>query len=311
MQAIYHRYYVTKAGKKKKLRVDLRKFFREFAAWKDATFKMQFTAGDENLFLIPLQADVHFFAITRDKEVIKQIKKSTLDVADLMSRLEAGTSVGFASYVLIENDHLAFASKLLSPRAGRFADFVNDVFQALNIQCRFHMDPIMHSIGRSDVSKLKVAGSFSMKVRKSSGLWSNMAKLLGIKRADKDLSDIGDFEVKVRPARARSNTISSLADAAQHIPEGDLLRFDAKAKLDVGEKLTDLYIIGQGALRESLKGKHDTELAFELLDRIKKNAILSERLKEYRSDVEFKQVDDLGDLGLDWTPPRRSGPRSN
>lgn len=308
MQAIYHYYYVTKSGSKKKYRVDLRDFFRRYAGWSDPVFKGQFTVEGDHLFLLRHHADVHLFAMTRDTEVIKQIRRDTLDVADLLEKIGRDNSVGFASYVLVEADHIAFASKVLSPRSGRFADYVNAVLQKLEIGCTFHMEPVLHSITKSQVSQIKVAGSFSMRIRKESGLWGDLLRQIGVTKADKHLQDLGELVVTVKSKARSANTAPIIRTVAQSVDHSDLSRFDVKAKLEVAEKLTDLHIVGQGALREALKSSKDSEVALEMINKVRGNGLLTKRLEEFRTHAAFKQVANPADLGLDWAPPGRRDP---
>jgi hypothetical protein len=302
MQLSYHSYYFADRATNELFRADIRPFLSGFAGWKNAAFKNGFHHAGESVFLLPEAGSVYLFVQARDKEIIKRIERSTMSVGEIREALGDTESVGFASYVYLQEDHLAIGSTVLAPRMSAFGQYVNELLQKLDIGLKFCTGAITHTLPKADVQRLTHVGSFSMKVQSKNRFYNSLVASLG--GSDREDFDIGSIEITVRPVKQRGNTHRALVAAVQGVGDEGLVSFDARAKIDAADKMADIFIVGAGGIRDPIDTDNVASIVDQIVDAANSNAVLKERLNEIRQDSNLASVDDPADLDLYWPPAR-------
>ncbi len=306
MKASYFASYLESKRQNEKIQTDMRPFFREFVAWDNAEFKGKFLHAGELLYLLPLREDVYLFVQTRDQEAIKRIQRKTLEVADIGAALDADDSVGFASYVLVERDFVGFATRVLSPRSPRFSNFVNRVLEALGLEFEYRLRALTHELGRDEAQNLSVVSSFSVEIPVKSGAWDRMTQLLA-GGGDVQTMDLGEIEVTFKPSKRGANNREVLRGVLNTLDASDIAGLDARAKIELADRLGEFTIVGAGGIRDNITADADFDIAAEIAEKARLNRVLQARLLEFRESEDFSRCDSLAAAGFAWNFPSSGG----
>lgn len=301
MQATYYQYYLTKGNGKQKYWVDLRPFLNTYCSWKTPLFKSNFTHAGERLYLIHIVGDHFIFLHTLDNEVIKKIDANNLTLADLKSYL-AGDSAGFGSYVNIKEDFFGIACKVLSPRCSTFAEYVNQVLEALKLPYKFHAVALTHHMARKDISKLTRVGKITVELQRDNKWHEELVEFISGKLKH-HYDAVGPIEISIRPKEPRGNIKAVLQGVSDTVGSKGVSDFEARAVTAIADKVVDVYLVGEGIVRNPLSGDTDGKIQRDFDKQIGKNALLSEKLKEMRSDHDIKAAT-FADLNSPNKPPK-------
>jgi hypothetical protein len=282
--------------------IDLRSFFRAFAASDDIAFKSRFRYGGESLLLQLLdeETNTYLFVQSRDLELIKRIQKRELSADDVSNLLGAGDSIGFASYIVIGKNWMSFACRVLSPRQTAFGNFVNELFQNLVIEYDFTFTALQSELAQNKVTQLERVGRIKIEVNASSTLMQSFADFLTGGDGE-ELVDASELHITIVPSRKRTSTLGeTLNTIVERLPRDGLESIEARAKLDAADRMSDMYIYGSGAIRDHVDVKHEAELAAELRRKMRANQQFAAKLEEYRANDEYETGSTATHLGISW-----------
>lgn len=304
MQIQYFTYHIepfggTDAKKgKQRLLVDLSEFFRKFAAQKAPKWKRQFSYNGELVLLVPHAGNVLLFVQARDREIIKTIEKSTYSV-DAIQKILANSSVAFGSYLVLGQWTIGFAAKVLSPRVKAFSLFVNEVFRALNMNYTFHMQAVQTHLPKSEANKIQSSSKFSLRINSKNSLFDDITSQL-FAGDDHQEHDIGSIEIVIRPLGRKGNTRTALTSLASTISEKGVEEFRARARTEMVDHVTDVYLVGAGTASDLIVAKSERGLADLLSAAESKNVALSKRRAELEDDDNFKKMATSDLPAFDW-----------
>jgi hypothetical protein len=301
MQLSYHAYHFVDDVTKERYRADIRQFISGFVGWKNSKFKNEFSHGGESIFLLPGAGSVYHFIQARDREIIKRIERATMSATEIRAALGDNDSVGFASFVYLQDDHLAIGSTVLAPRMTAFTNYVNALLQKLDIGLDFETTAMTHTLPKSELQRLSHVGQFSLKVRSQNRLFDSFCASLG--GNNRDDFDIGSIEITVRPLKKRADNQRALKAVIETIGDDGLESFDARAKIDTADRMADVFIVGAGGIRDPIKTDDEATIIPQIIRAAENNSVLRDRLNEFRQDSNISSVDDPSDLGLAWPPP--------
>lgn len=302
MRVGYFGYAVHSRQNDIKYLVDLRRFFRAFAASGDVAFKSRFRYGGESLVLQLLDeaTNTYLFVQSRDLELVKRIQKRELSADDLGNLLGAGNSIGFASYVVVGKNWMSFACRVLSPRQTAFGNFVNELFQSLNIPYDFTFRALQTELAQDRVNQLDRVGRIKIEVNAASPLMKTVADFLTGGDGE-ELVNAAELHVSIVPIRKRNASLGETLNAiVERLPYDGLESIEARAKLDAADRMSDIYIYGAGAIRDYVSVEHERELPAALHEKRRRNQQLREKLEEYRDDDDFETNHTASDLGITW-----------
>lgn len=302
MRVGYFGYSVRSRQNDVKYLVDLRRFFRDFANSNDVAFKSRFRYGGEALLLQLLDeaTNTYLFVQSRDLELVKRIQKRQLSADDLSNLLGASNSIGFASYVVIGKNWMSFACRVLSPRQTAFGNFVNELFQALNIPYDFTFRALQTELAANRVAQLDKVGRIKIEVNAASPLMQHVADFLTGGDGE-EWVDAAELHVAIVPSRKKTATLGeTLNEIVNRLPHDGLESIEARAKLDAADRMSDMYIYGAGAIRDYVVVEHEAQLPAALQAKRRANQQLIAKLEEYRNDDEFDTDTTASGLGISW-----------
>ncbi|MGB9099599.1 hypothetical protein [Stenotrophomonas indicatrix] len=302
MRVGYFGYFVRDRETDERYLIDLRKFFREFAASTDVGFKSQFRYGGESLLLQLLDEDTntYLFVQSRDLELVKRIQRKNLSADDISAIIGANNGIGFASYVVVGKHWVSFACRVLSPRHTAFSHFVNSLFQALTLEFDFVLRTFQSELGREVASQFDKVGRINIQVNTNSPLLQYVADFFTGGDAE-ELVDVQELHISIVPKRSRKADLSeTLNEIIDRVPENGLESLTARARLEETDRMSDMYIYGAGAIRDFVFVDHESEVPAELSKAKRDNAKLKEKLEEFRADDEFQTDNTARSLGISW-----------
>lgn len=127
------------------------------------------TYNDEKLYLIKLKKDFYLFVQTKNQEIVKAVeeKRSVFSATDLTNKLAANESMGFASYIYMNDKFpiFAFGSRVLSPTPTAFVFYIEQLLKRMKIRdLSFKLIPVKTQISRAEAAKLDFIGRTSFQV---------------------------------------------------------------------------------------------------------------------------------------------------
>lgn len=288
MQATYYQYYLTKGTAKQKYSVDLRPFLGTYCNWATPIFKAQFEHAGERLYLIHTSGDQYLFLHTLDNEIIKKLDAQRLTLADLKPYL-AGDSAAFASYLNFREDFFGIACKVSSPRGTVFTNYINQVFVALNLPYTFHAVALTHGMARKDISKLTRVGTISVELQRDNHLHEDIVEFISGKTGQ-HYAEVGPITISIRPQKRLGNIKSILEGLSSKVGEKGVSDFEARAVIAVADKVIDVYLVGEGAVRDPIIGNTDASIQRYFDAKLSKNVLLQEKLSDVRASTNVQKT---------------------
>lgn len=281
--------------------VDLRSLVEGFSRWDNIVEKRKMAWNGEQLFLLPTNApSVYLFVQARDREIIKKIEKSKkIAVTDIRHALQQGESVGFASYVIFEKHWFGIACRVLSPRVTAFSAFMSQVLELLKCKYKFVPRALMEKLPKSEVQDLQEVSSISIEMSIANPFAKDLVNMVtgGARNA---LDDVASLEIRIKRRRkGKRSLLPALKGALRQIPTANLESLDVRARRQAGEHMADLYIVGQGGLRDDIVAQDENRIPVEIVNRASASEIRKEKVKEF-VDGESQASAPASSLGLDW-----------
>lgn len=288
MKVNYFGYYLQNLQTAKSVLIDLRPFLKAFTKLEAADFKNSFRHYDENLYLINVHSDTYLFLMTRNNELIRKIDTNDISVGDISSLLETDEHIGFASYIIIKEDFFGFGSTVLAPKADVFATYMNNLFESLGlIDWRFVPHALMVSKTKNEVLQLEHFGRTTIEVAKENSICEDILALFTA-NVD-DTVELGSIEITFKP-KPKQNIKAVISKVIDAVPDEGLNKMMIRAKGEGLSLMTDLYLVGSGAISDSLNRSQDSKIPHILETKITANNMLREKLMEYRSDEKFEKT---------------------
>jgi hypothetical protein len=293
MQATYFRYYITRDDDTTPFSFDIRPFLMNFCSWQSPKLKSQFEYNGEKLYLIHSGGDHYLFLHTLDNEIIKKINSDDITIDDLKIYLR-DDSIGFASYLLVKEDHFGISCKMLSPRGTVFAVFVNELFKKLQLPYIFNIIPITHTVMRTEIPTLKRVGAIYLKLERGNHLYEQLVEAMSGDLRQR-YHNIGAIEITVHPEERKGDIRDVLQDISSKAGETGVSSFEARAVTAFSDKVMDVYLVGQGAVRHDIRGETDDGIQINFDGQYFANKLLHSRLREMRESHEM-QPGPFGDI---------------
>lgn len=279
--------------------VDLRPFLHSFCKLEVPKFKASFIYRDELLYLSRLQGDCFIFLITRNSEIIRRINTSNLTMGEISQLLAEDEQIGFASYVMVQGDNLAYASTLFAPRLDAFAWFINELLDVTgNSNWKFSTTPMLYQATRADALRMEHIGKTTFQLSKSNNIAQDILSLVAVTPGEYE--EVDSIEITIRPS-GRKSIKDTVGKAIRAIPDEGLQKLVMRAKEEASSQMMDLYIAGKGSIGDNITKSDEVRIPELLKERHSKNAYLSEKLKEFRESGSYKKstpssISDYGDL---------------
>lgn len=306
MRVTYFGYYVRENSTGKNYRVNLTDFFAGFSKWKIAAIKSKLSYNGELLFLAPLVSPSYMFIQSRDSELIKRIERKSEQVADIATVLAQDESVGMASYLLVQPYYIGLACRVLSPRIGAFASWVNQVFMHMRLDFTFEIRALTDQVTVQDVYKFDHVGAVTIDLDVGNLVAQQVLDVL-TGRDPTSVANIGSLEITIRPlqGKGKRKSIKPFALKAEStIPSSGLDGFEARARREAGDQMTDIHLVGSGAIRDMVEVDDESHVPLAMQTLAGTNERLARKLKEFKADVAFPKAPSRVDNIFDWKSAR-------
>lgn len=279
MKINYFAYCFEHAQTRERVLFDLRDFMKGFCSLDDPNFKNGFKFHDENLYLFPNVEDVFLFLVTRSGEVIQKINSENLSVSEISSLFSENEKLGFASYIIMDKDHFGFASKMWSPKVDIFANYINQLLVSLGIKdWMFIPHSLLYQATKDNAIKLPYIGKTVIEMDKSNSFMKDLFGAFGI--SGEDTVDFGSIELMIKPV-PRKNIKPTVKKFLQNISDEGVQKMMLKAKDETMSSLTDIYIVGQGAISDRVSNTRVEKIPDLMYEKKTQNELLSQKLAEY------------------------------
>ncbi|HEC73145.1 MAG TPA: hypothetical protein ENI26_02095 [Methylophaga aminisulfidivorans] len=268
------------------VKFDLGSFASAFCKFENPIFKNTFTHNGENVYLLHNSGDVYLFIMTKSNEVIRKINTDNLSVSEINDLLAKDEQLGFASYILIKENHFGYSSTLMAPRIDCFNDFIEFLLSKIGVKdYQFRTQALLYQATKADVLSMNYLGRTTIDLAKHSNVVKNFLSELNV--TDADILELDGIEIKIKP-KQRKNIKPVVDKVIQNLPDDGVEKMIVKAKhQDAGEALKDLYLIGQGSISDSIDKSKEAKIPDHLESKRKQNKIVDERLAEY---IEHEQL---------------------
>lgn len=304
MRLSYYGYCLLHVPTGKKYLVDLRPIAKKFVNSNNQIFKASITYHSERLYLLPFGTSTYLFVQTKTNEIIKAIERKTLNVQDIRNKLLRDESVGFASYVYMDESYLGIASRVLSPRITAFCELMTKVVIGYGgTDYVFVPTVLAETLPVSAIKTLEHVGSVTVEMNVANTVGQDLLKQL-TNRTSENLVDIASIEITIKPVRKGKKSLrADLSQLAKNIPSKGLVSLEARAKATAADHMTDIFIVGEGGIRDFIDFKKESDLQNLIPNRAINNSSLQLKVREYKSNVSHKKVADISILGIDRNTP--------
>lgn len=287
MKVNYFGYYLKHTGSGTKTLFDLRAFLKEFSKLENTAFKNGFTHSDEHLYLLHNSNDIFLFLITRSNELIRKINTSDLSVDEVKNLLDRDEQLGFASYVIFREHSFGFGSTLLAPKVDVFARFINDIFESLGItDWIFVPQALLYQATKEEALSFDHIGRTTISLSKENTFIGDILATINVDTAD--TYDLDGLEIVIKP-KARKNIKTTVDKFLQAIPDSGVEKMVMKAKAEGASQMTDLFIIGQGGISDSIDKSKEYRIPSLLAEKYEGNAQLQVKIQEFTGNADFQE----------------------
>jgi hypothetical protein len=304
MRLSYYGYCLLHVPSGARYLVDLRALVKKFVKSTSQQFKASVTYHGERLYLLPFGASTYLFIQTKTNEIIKAIEGKTLSVQDIRNKLLQNESVGFASYVYVDESYIGIATRVLSPRITAFCELISKVVAGYGgEEYAFIATTLAETLPSSAIHTLEHVGSVTVEMSVANSFAKDFLKQLTNRDAN-NLVDIASVEVTIKPLRKGKKSLrQDLAEISKNVPSKGLINLEARAKATAADHMTDIFIVGEGGIRDFIDFKKEVDLQNLIPERAAKNAALQVKVKEYKANASYKKVSDISTLGIDRLSP--------
>lgn len=311
MRLSYYGYCLLHVPTGKKSLVDLRALTKKFVNSTNQNFKASVTYHGERLYLLPFGTSTYLFVQTKTNEIIKAIERKTLNVQDIRNKLLQDESVGFASYVYMDESYLGIASRVLSPRITAFCELMTKVVAGYGgTDYAFVPTILAETLPVSAIKTLEHVGSVTVEMNVANTVGQDLLKQLTNRTPD-NLVDIASIEITIKPVRKGKKSLrTDLSEIAKNVPAKGLVSLEARAKATAADHMTDIFIVGEGGIRDFIDFKKESDLQTLIPSRAINNSSLQLKVKEYKSNASHKKVADISTLGIGRNTPAVAAPES-
>jgi len=287
MKVNYFGYYLKHTGSDKRVLFDLSTFLKEFGRVADTDFKNGFTHGDEHLYLLHNSGDIFLFLITRSNELIRKINTSDLSVDEVKNLLDRDEQLGFASYIIFKEHSFGFGSTLLAPKVDIFARYINDLFEALGItEWIFVPQALLYQATKAEALSFDHIGRTTISLSKENSFVDDLLATISVDTSDS--YDLEGIEIIIKP-KARKSIKPTVDKLLQAIPDDGVEKMIMKAKAEGASQMTDLFIVGQGGISDSVDKSREYRIPALLAEKYEGNRQLQAKIQEFIDDANFQE----------------------
>ncbi|MEQ4950240.1 protein rexA [Klebsiella oxytoca] len=215
--------------------------------------------GDNYLYLHIIDDNTFLFTKTNDKCLVQKINKSRASVEDIQNSLAEDESLGFPSFLFVQDNIIGFARTIYGPTTTDLRDFLTYGL-GLDEAEKLTIEPLMRGTTTDDVMKMHFIGKTTVKVEAKTSFAGKILRALGSDDIEEELLD--SIEIVIKPKHGRD--IKKLAKKIVSNPDVQYSDIGVKAKDEAGSILTDHYLSQKGHLSAPITKTINAEIAEEM-----------------------------------------------
>lgn len=215
--------------------------------------------SDYNLYMHRISDHSFLFTKTNDGELIKKINKKTSSIEDIRKSLASDESLGFPSFLFINDDVIGFASTIYGPSIRELKDFLCQKININNDMTLF-FEPLIRNISSKETEKMVFIGRTTLKTEADTATFKKVLAAFGIGEIREELYN--GLEVIIKPQKNKD--IKAMASDIINNPDNQFSDVHIRAKEHLGDQLTDFYLSGQGVISANIKKTTNAELSMEM-----------------------------------------------
>lgn len=287
MKVNYFGYCLRNSNTEQKVLFDIRRFLKAYCRFDNIEFKNRFRHTDEHVYLLHHVDDVFMFIITRSNEIVRKINTNDLSIGEIHSLLEQDEQLGFASYVIVKDNSFGFGSTMLAPKFDVFCSYVNNILEALGIvDWVFNPEALLYRATKAEALQMSFIGKTTIELSKENSFVQDM--LATISADTQSTIDLEGIEITIKP-KPRKNIKDTVEKFLDNIPDAGVYKMIMKAKDDAASCMTDLYLVGNGAISDSVDKSREARVAAIMDNKMRDNQFLSQKINEYTSNEDFEE----------------------
>lgn len=279
MKVTYFGYYLTDIESQSRELFDLRPLTNQFCGFTDSTFKNNFIINDEHVYVLHVIQDVYMLVMTRDSELIRSVNTSDISVQEIADKLDENEHIGFASYFILKDSHFGFASTLMAPKVDVLNQFYNKLLISLGItNWKLKIHNLTHSATREEAIAMPILGKTVIELSKNNSFAADILRTCGV--STEESIDLEGIEIILKP-KLRKNIKPTVTKVLESVNGEGVEKLIVKAKNEVAGQLTDLYLLGNGAITDIISNTTDSTIASSMEDKLLRNTLLAEKIEEF------------------------------
>jgi len=290
MKLNYYAYHLYDLQTEEALRFDLEPFLRQFCANESIEFKNSFIVNGENVYLFRMMSGMFTYLMTRSSELIKKINTHDLTVNEIYDMLQQDEQLGFASYVYFDSHReqcfFGQASTFMAPRTKSLLVFLNAILSRIGLnRYVIRAEAMMHQAVKEDALTLPFMGKATIQFDRENPFFESVwGTFIG---EDISCNDVESFEIEIRPRKGQ-DIQDAVKSVIRGMPDEGLRKFIVRARNDLEDNLTDLYLAGKGSVFDSLENGTDQEISEEMQRKIRANSLLMEKIEDFAEGMSYE-----------------------
>lgn len=300
---LYFRYYIKSVDEDKRYLFDINKMLQNFCTKNNTKYKELFKYNGEYYYLVPIKVKsnniqydkFYFFISTKNNDIGKVIEESTnINISDIEEKLNNNQSLGFASYIMVQESYIAFCSTFISPKSSSFDIFMNNLFKLLKINEKFQfiMESFPIEILAEDALKFTSIGRTAIKVKAKS---SFIRKLFTSIIPPEEMNYLDEFEIVAKPKKKQNitkfskNLIELMCDEADDVQK----KVQVRAKNTLGESMQEYIIFTSSKIKDIIVSENDEDRCIQMMEAANNNKLLQQDIKENEKKFSNNKCDKL------------------
>lgn len=211
------------------------------------------------LYIHRIDDKTFLFTKTNDSNLIQKINKSTSTIEEIKNSLADDESLGFPSFVFIDNDVVGFSRTMYGPTTSDLSDIIK--FNGLGSDNeKVIIEPLMQDTSTDDVMHMDFIGRTTIRVEANTNFVRSILNSLGSKDIEEELLDC--LEIVIKPKRRRD--IKDITKAIVSNPNPKYSDVSFRGKNEAGDVLTDHYLSEKGHLHATINKSTNADIAEEI-----------------------------------------------
>jgi ribose 5-phosphate isomerase RpiB len=297
MKLRYFGYYLRELGSQEPFLYNIKPIIDAFVSSKNLRLKSSFKRGDEKLYLtkVAAQKNLYYFVRTSDDDIIKRVNEQNITVGEIADYLEENEKIAFASYLYIcpKIQVIAFASGVSSPRFDDFTDYINEVFQKIQLKdYEIGLSALTTTSSKKDLLEMEVVNSIYVDIAAD----RDISRYLCKKLTGSESGSLGNLRITIEPSGSNMRDVfrkivHKLDKTGNAKNNNGVIQIGAKAKHDeLKGQLMDHWLDSENNLVDQLSPRAKRKkLADQICEKFDANTKLVSLFKAYATNNRYKE----------------------